>query len=397
MMIQSIEELDIEGKKLLIRVDFDIPPPVRGKITDDTKLKTALPTIRYAIENSAKVILASHMGNAGGKLNRRFTLEPIGTWLSEKLGCAIYFPENSVGNAVKKIAVDMQPGEVMLLENLDFHKGEGQNASEYAKKLSEIADIYVNEAFSLSCQERASLIPVLDYFNEVCVGLQFKKELVNLDKIKSPEKPFVMVIGGAQVSRKIELMDYFLEEVDSYIIGGIPANTFLNIIGKDTGESKIDKSSFYKAKKIMSSSMIRDIRFVVPDDVVAMRRGLNNEYSSFIISGSIIPNDSSVVDIGMATQEQFAKSIKEAATVLWNGPLGMYEEADFAKGTKAVAEAIMSSDAFSIVLGDDTARAFDEAGIEEGKGFVSRGGDTAIDYIENKSLPVLNALENWIK
>lgn len=397
MTIPSIEEIDIKEKKVFIRVDFDVPVTRSGEVSDVSKILRALPTIHYAVGEKARVIIASHLSGPEGRLNRKYSLEPVGKKLTEFLDCDIYFPENSVGDVVKKISGDMLPGSVMLLENLEFHKGELSNSSEYAKKLSEIADIYVNEAFSVSDQERASLIAITEYFDSVCAGLGFKNEIDNLSRLKDPEHPFAAIIGGESSLRKIELMESLLDRVQSFLVGGAIANSFLKAIGKETGRSEVNEGTLYSAKKLISSSATRDIRLIIPEDLVTVRGDLNNDSPSFIISGCNIPKESIAVDIGPETRVSFARNISRAKTVLWNGPLGVYETSVFGEGTAALAETLCGSEAFSVVLGDDTVKAVEESGHEGGINFLSRGGGAAIDYIINGTVPAITAIEDRVK
>lgn len=397
MTIPSIAEIDIRDKKLLIRVDFDVPISRSGEIEDARKLHLALPTIRYAIGQKARVIIASHLSGAGGRMSRKYSLEPLGSKLSELLDCEIYFPENSIGDAVRKISGDMLSSCVMLLENLEFHKGELANNPEFARKLSEVGDIYVNEAFSVSHQKRASTLAIADCFDTVCVGLRFKDEMQNLGRFENPERPFAAVIGGSCSPGKIELMESLMDRADTFLVGGALANTFLKALGKEIGRSDIDEGTIYSAKKLISSALSRDIRFVIPEDFIAVRGDLNNEPASYIISGGRIPNDSMVVDIGPETRLQFAKHISRARTVLWNGPLGMYERAGFGEGTAAFARALEESDAWSGIVGESTFNALTDMGLEAGKSYLSSGGEAALEFIKHKTLPAITALENRIR
>jgi phosphoglycerate kinase len=397
MTIPSIAEIDIRDKKLLIRVDFDVTVSRSGEIEDARKLILALPTIRYAIGQKARLIIASHMSGAGGKPSRKYSLEPLGRKLSELLDCEIYFPENSIGDAVRKISGDMLSGCVMLLENLEFHKGELADNAEFARKLSEVADVYVNEAFSISHQKRASTLSIADYFDSVCVGLRFKDEMENLGRFENPEHPFTAVVGGRCSSGKIDLMDSLIDRADTYLVGGAIANTFLKAIGKEIGRSDIDESTIYSAKKLISSALSRNIRLVIPEDLVAVLGDLNNEPASYIISTGRIPIDSMAVDIGPETRLQFAKHISKARTVLWNGPLGMYERLGFGEGTAALATAISESEAWAGIVGECTLNAITEMGLETGKSFISRGGEAALEFIKHKTLPAITALENRIR
>jgi phosphoglycerate kinase len=397
MTLPSIAEIDIRDKKLLIRVDFDVAVTRSGEIPDTRKLTHALPTIRYAAGQKARVIIASHISGAGGKVSRKHSLEPLGSKLSELLDCEIYFPENSIGDAVRKISGDMLPGSVMLLENLEFHKGELLNSPDFAKKLSEVAEVYVNEAFSVSHQQRASLLSIADCFDTVCVGLKFKEETENLGRFTNPERPFAAVIGGSCSPGKIELIESLMDRVDTILIGGAVAHSFLRALGRDVGRSEIDEGTIYSAKRLISSSMSRNIRLVIPEDFVAVRGDLKNDSPSYIISGGRIPKDSMAVDIGPETTRQFAKHISRARTVLWNGPLGMCERAPFGEGTRAVAKALSESEALSAAVGDSTIDALEGGGCETGKCFLSRGGDASVEFIMKGTLPAIEALERRVR
>ncbi len=397
MSLTSIAEIDIKEKKVLIRIDLDVPVTSAGEVSDVSKILNALPTIHYALGQKARVIIASHRTGAGGRLSRKYTLEPVGRKLTELLDCGIYFPENSIGDAVKKLSGDMLPGSVMLLENLEFHKGESSNDPDYARKLADIAEIYVNEAFSISNQKRASLLAVTESFDTVCVGLGFKKEVENLDKFNTPERPFTVVIGGECSLRKIELMEHLLDRADSFLVGGAAVNSFLKVLGKETGRSELDPATIYSAKKLISSSATRHIRLIIPEDLVTVRGDLNPDSPSFIISGCDIPRDSQTVDIGPETRQQFAKNVSRARTVIWNGPLGIYEMSGFGEGTASLARALSESEAFSGIVGEDTVRAVEDAGLDAGISFVSHGGGAAIEYIMNGTLPAIEALEVRMK
>ncbi|MCA9809257.1 MAG: phosphoglycerate kinase [Candidatus Dadabacteria bacterium] len=397
MKIPSIAEIDIKEKKIFIRADLDVPVDKSGVAGEVWKIERILPTVRYALQQKAKVILAAHRGKPGGKVVRRYSLEAVGAELSQALGCEIYFPEDSVGDAVKKVSVDMPAGSVMLLENLDFHKKELEDNIDYAKRLAEIADIYVNEAFTVSNQKRASLSAITGFFNTVCVGLSFKNEIENLGKLAKPDRPFTAVIGGRCTPLRLALMEKLMDSVDSFLLGGAVGNLFLKTLGKETGRSEIDQSMIYNAKKLISSSATRGIRFIVPVDLVTVRGDLKNDSPSYIISDNNIPTGSTTVDIGPETRAQFANNISGARTVFWNGPLGICEEPGFFEGSRAVAEAIAESDAWGAVTGRDTAQIVHDIAAEGRVGYVSRSGEAAVEYIINGTLPAITALEERIK
>ncbi len=397
MTLPSIAELDIADKRVLIRVDFDVPLGKDGEVLNEAKILSAIPTIKYALRQKAKVIIASGLGNPKGRYNKKFSLEPVGRMLSEMLDAEIFFPDNSIGEAVKKIGSDMQPGQVALLENLEFHKAELENSSEFAKKLADCADIYVNEAFALSSQIRASLNSIFGYFDKLCVGFQFKKELENLDRIRNPERPFTAVFGGSNVLEKLDIMESMLEYVDMILVGGVLANTFLSVLGGETGKSKIDETAVYSVKKFMSSAEIRNIRVILPEDIVAIDGELNNYSSSFIISGGRVPEDMRVVDIGPAAQADFAKRLAKAKTILWAGPLGVCENSEFKKGTEFLAKTLAETDTFNVIIGQDTIEAALESNEKGMRSFISQGGETALNYIIGNRLPAIAAMEERIK
>jgi phosphoglycerate kinase len=397
MKIPSIAELDIADKRVLIRADFDVPLSKDGEVLNNTKILSIIPTIKYALGQKAKVIIASGLGKPKGRYNKKYSLEPIGRILSEVLGVQIFFPDNSIGEAVKKVGSDMQPGQVMLLENLEFQKGEIEDSPEFAKKLAECADIYVNEAFALSTQIKASLSSIFEYFDKICVGFQFKKEIENLERIKNPERPFTAVFGGSNVLEKVDLMESMLEYVDIVLVGGVLANTFLNVLGGETGKSKIDAAAMYSVKKFVSSAELRNIRVILPEDIVAIDGELNNYSSSFIISGGRIPESMRVVDIGPDAQVDFAKRLAKAKTVLWTGPMGICEDPEFKKGTEFLAKSLSESEIFTVIIGQDTADTALESIKQDGQTFISQGGQTALKYIMNHNLRVLEDMENRLK
>lgn len=392
--LTSINEIDIREKRVFVRADFNIPLNKDREVMDDTRIRAAVPTIKYAIEQKARVIVASHLGRPRGKLNQRLSLEPVGRRLSEILGSEIFFPEDCVGDAVKKIASDMAAGSVMLLENLRFHKGEEEDDPKFSKRLAQVADVYVNEAFSVSHRAHASVSGILDFVETACIGLQFKKEIENLSQlVNNPPRPFVAVFGGRSASEKIPVMESLLDKVDTILVGGATSNTFLQVLGKEIGRSTVDQIALYSAEKFISSAMVRNIRFITPQDAVLIKGDLNNYTTCFIIPTGVFPKDSMAVDIGPETVKDFASRISTAKTVLWNGPVGIYEEKNFRNGTMEVAKAIAKSRAFSVAAGWDTVIAVKESGSSDEFTHLSTGGNAALAFIQGKKLPALEALE----
>jgi phosphoglycerate kinase len=398
MNLVSIDEIDIKEKRVFIRVDFNVPIGKDGEVLDDTRIVAALPTIEYAIRERARVIIASHLGRPGGRLNPKLTLEPVGRRLSELLDREVFFPDDCVGDAVKKISSDMPPGSVMLLENLRFHKGEEENDPRFAKKLAKVADVYVNEAFSVSHRSHASVVGILDFFETSCIGFEFRREIENLRRlIEDPPRPFVAVFGGRSASEKIPLMEALLDKVDTILIGGAVSNTFLKALGREVGISVVDQIALYSALRLISSASVRNIRLVFPEDCVLIKGDLNNYSGSFIMSLGTFPKDVMAVDIGPKTIEYFTSRILRAKTVFWNGPLGVYEKEGFRKGTLEVAKAIADSGAFSVVAGWDTVLAVKKADYSSKIGHLSKGGKAALEFIQGKRLPALEALQKKLK
>jgi phosphoglycerate kinase len=398
MRLVSIDEVDIKEKRVFIRVDFNVPVTKGGEILDDTRIRAVIPTIEYAIKERAKVIVASHLGRPMGKVNPRFSLEPVGRKLSEILDREIFFPEDCVGDAVKKLASDLLPGSVMLLENLRFHRGEEENDPRFAKRLASIADVYVNEAFSVSHRVHSSVVGILEFVQTVCVGFNFKKEIENLSRLlKDPPRPFVAIFGGRNASEKIPVMESLLDRVDTILVGGAVANAFIKALGGEVGRSFFDPIALYSAMKLVSSADVRKVRLVLPEDVVLIKGDLNTYAYSFTGSVKTIPGDAMVVDIGPKTVEDFSCRVLKAKTVFWNGPLGIYEKGDFGRGTIRVAEAVAASGAFSVVTGWDTISALKRVGLSSGITHISMGGQASLEFLQGKKLPAIEALEKRFK
>ncbi len=398
MNLVSIDEIDIKEKRVLIRVDFNTPLTKNGDVADDTRILAALPTIEYALKEKARVIIASHLGRPGGKLNPRLTLDPVGRKLSEILRCEIIFPKDCVDDAVRKLSGDLSPGGVMLLENLRFHKGEEENDPKFSKRLAEIADIYVNEAFSVSHRLHASVVGILDFIETACIGLRFKNEIENLIRlIENPEHPFVAIFGGRSASEKIQIMESLLDKVDTILIGGAVSNTFLKALGREVGKSVVDQISLYSAAKLISSASARDVRVVLSEDALLIKGDLSCYSNSFISPTEALSKDASVVDIGPKTINEFALRISRAKTIFWNGPLGVYESEDFRKGTIEIAKAISQSKAFSVASGWDTVIAIKKGNSSKGITYLSTGGKATLEFIQGKKLPGLEALKKRLK
>jgi phosphoglycerate kinase len=383
MNLISIDELDIKEKRVFIRVDFNVPI-VSGQVADDTKIFAALHTIEYASRERARVIIASHLGRPGGKPRPKLTLEPVGRRLSEILKREIFFPEDCIGDVVKK--------------NLRFHMGEEENDPKFAKRLAQVADVYVNEAFSVSHRSHASVVSILDFIETACVGLGFKNEIKNLTPlIENPQYPFIAIFGGRSAEEKIPIMERLLDKVDAILVGGAVSNIFLKALGKEIGKSVVDDIALYSASRFISSARARGVRVVLPQDFIAIRGDLSNYSAPFATPAGVFSKDGMAVDIGPKTRDDFALRLARAKTIFWNGPLGIYENEDFIEGTKAVAEAVAASGAFSVASGWDTVLAIKKTGYSSGITYLSTGGRASLEFVGERRLPALEALEKRFK
>jgi phosphoglycerate kinase len=394
--ITPIRELPIENKRVFIRVDFNVPlEEVDGKqtITDDARITEALPTIKNALERGARVILASHLGRPKKGPDPKLSLEPVGTRLAELLGLEVHMPEDCIGDAAKKVVLDLRAGQVCLLENLRFHPEEEKDDETFAQKLAELADAYVCDAFGAVHRAHASVHALPKIMREKGCGFLLEKEIAALGKvITNPDKPFVAILGGAKVSDKIAVLDSLLEKVNALVIGGAMANTFLAAKGVNVQASKIEDDKLPLARTILEKAGEKKVDVALPVDVIVAQSIAATEGKAVDIGA--IPEGHMALDIGPKTIAAFEKHIKNAKTVFWNGPMGLFEKAPFAKGTFAVAEAMAASSAFTVVGGGDSAAAVKEAGPEVAKKMkhISTGGGASLELIEGKKLPGIEVL-----
>ncbi|MFH1654132.1 MAG: phosphoglycerate kinase [Pseudomonadota bacterium] len=392
MVIKYIDEFDIANKRVFIRVDFNVAMDGDGKITDDTRIRAALPTIKYALGHNAKVILASHLGRPKGRPDPKYSLKPVGIRLSELLGGVdVVMPEDCVGDGVKKLASDLQPGQVMLLENLRFHNEEKENEEEFAKKLSNLTDVYINDAFGTAHRAHASTAGMAKFVKEKGAGFLMRQEVSYLSQIlKDPSRPFVALLGGAKVSDKLGVIDNLLGLVDKIVIGGGMAYTFLKASGKEIGKSLLEEDKLYSAKRILERAKARGVSIILPKDFVIANE-ISEDAKTEVTDN--IPEDMMSLDIGPKTVKEFIKILEEAKTVFWNGPMGVFEIDAFANGTMAVAKAIANSKAISVVGGGDSIAALAKAGVSDKIKHISTGGGASLEFMEGKKLPGLAALE----
>jgi phosphoglycerate kinase len=397
----SIRDLDLQHKHVFIRVDFNVPLTEDGtEITDDTRIKETLPTIEYALKHKAKVILASHLGRPKGKANPKYSLRPIVDRLRTLLDHAIgekinvAFSPDCVGEIATEMARQLESGQVLLLENLRFHAEEEKNDPAFAEKLAKLCDIYVNDAFGSAHRAHASTEGITHFVKQSAAGLLMEKELNYLGKaLESPDKPFIAILGGAKVSDKIQVIDNLLGKVDALLIGGGMAYTFLKAKGQDTGKSLLEADKIDTAKEALAKAEAKGVRFLLPVDHVLADKFAADAATQTVSGDAAFPTDWMALDIGPKTIELFSKEIAEARTIVWNGPMGVFEMPAFATGTFKIAEAIAANiDAISIVGGGDSVSAVKKAGVADKITHISTGGGASLEFLEGKKLPGVEAL-----
>lgn len=394
MTIKYIDELPIAEKRVFIRVDFNVKQDDAGNVTDDTRIKAALPTIKYALEQKAKVILASHLGRPKGQPNPKYSMKPVGKRLAELLGDVdVLLPEDCVGDAVKKLAGDMQAGQVMLLENLRFHKEEELNDEIFSKQLASIADVYVNDAFGTAHRAHASTAGMVRFVPVKGAGFLMRDEIRYLTKmVENPEKPFVAILGGAKVSDKIGVIENLLNKVDRLLIGGGMAYTFLKARGVEVGSSLVEEEKIHTAKKILERAETKGVPLILPvDHIIAANATAEAQVRT--TNDATIPAGFKGLDIGPRTLERFEDSIKDAKTIFWNGPVGVFEIPAFAKGTIELAKAVANTTATTVVGGGDSVAAVNKTGVASKITHISTGGGASLEFVEGKELPGIKALE----
>lgn len=390
---KTIEDINVKDKKVFVRCDFNVPLDENQNITDDTRIVKALPTIKYLIENGAKVILASHLGRPKGERKEEFSLKPVAKRLSELLGFDVKMAEDVIGDSVNTLANSLQNGDVMLLENVRFYKEETENDSKFAKNLADLAEIYVNDAFGTAHRAHASTEGIAHYLPAVC-GYLIQNEIEKIDGvISNPQRPFTAIIGGKKVSSKIAVLINLLDKVDNLIIGGGMAFTFFKSLGYEIGDSICEEDKLDVAKEILDKAKEKNVNLLLPiDNVVAAEFDENS--ASRVVDSDKIPSDMMGMDIGPKTVEKFNDVIKNSKTVIWNGPMGVFEMPTFAKGTNAVATALADSNAISIIGGGDSVAAVVGMGLADKMTHVSTGGGASLELMEGKELPGIAALQD---
>ncbi|HHX02168.1 MAG TPA: phosphoglycerate kinase [Firmicutes bacterium] len=390
---KMIQDVDVKGKRVLMRVDFNVPMNEQGEISDDTRITAALPSIRYLLEQGAKVILMSHLGRPKGQVVESMRMDPVARRLGELLNQPVIKVNDCVGPEVAAVVEKMQDGDVMLLENVRFYAEEEANDPEFAKKLASLGDLYVNDAFGTAHRAHASTEGVARHLPAVA-GFLMEKELKFLGSaVNNPKRPFAAILGGAKVKDKIAVIESLLNKVDTLIIGGGMAYTFLKAKGYEVGKSLLDSERIDFCRDVMKQAEAKKVKLLLPMDIVVARE-FAAEAENKVVPADQIPADWEGLDIGPRTIELFSDAIKSAATVVWNGPMGVFEWEAFANGTKKIAQALADSSAITIIGGGDSASAVEQFGVAERMTHVSTGGGASLEFLEGKELPGVAALND---
>ena len=393
MSKKTIRDIDLKGKRVIVRVDFNVPQDKEGKITDDNRIVGALPTIRYLVDQNAKVVLMSHLGRPKGEFNMKYSLAPAALRLSELLGRPVKMAKDVIGEDADSTVASLKEGEVCLLENLRFHNEEEKNDADFAKKLSGYGDIYVNDAFGTAHRAHASTEGVAHYLPAVS-GFLIEKELKFLGgAVEHPDRPFVAILGGAKVSDKIGVINNLLEKVDVLIVGGGMAYTFIKAQGGEIGKSLLEADRLEYALEMIEKAKAKGVKLLLPEDSVAAD-AYSNDAKIEVVDSYKIPEGYLGLDIGPKAQKAFAEAIRGAKTVVWNGPMGVSEMSNFAAGTVAVAKAMAESDAVTIIGGGDSAAAVVQLGFGDKMSHISTGGGASLEFLEGLELPGVAALND---
>jgi len=391
MAIRTIDQIELKGKRVFIRVDFNVPQDEKGNITDDTRILLSLPTIRFASDAGGKVILASHLGRPKGKKDPKFSLAPVVERLSQLLGKKVALAPDCIGEEVQKQIREMKGGEIVLLENLRFHPEEEKNEEAFSRALASLCDIYIDDAFGAAHRAHASTEGMTRFVKTVAAGFLMTKEIASLEKaLVSPQKPYVAILGGAKVSDKIGVIQNLLDKVTTLLIGGGMAYTFLKGEGFQVGKSLVEEDQIGFSLKLLENAKGK-IKFLLPSDHIAAER-MDIQAKREIVKNDKIPAGWVCLDIGPETAKTFSEEIQSAKTIVWNGPMGVFEMEPFSQGTFAIAKAIANSSAFSIVGGGDSVSAVNKAGVADRISHISTGGGASLEFLEGKKLPGIEAL-----
>lgn len=392
--IRCIDELELANQRVFIRVDFNVPLDKKTRqITDDERIRAALPTIEHAVKAGAKVILASHLGRPKGKPTPEYGMEPVGAHLATLTGWEVHVPDDCIGDAAKKVVSDLREGQICLLENLRFHAEEEKNDEAFARELSTLCTVYVNDAFGAAHRAHASVEALPRMMRERAMGFLMKREVTHLSKVlESPERPFVAVLGGAKVTDKLDVIESLLAKCDVICIGGAMANTLLAARGADMAASLVEKDFLAHGRTLLDKARERGVEILLPTDVVVAQS--TEATAGSTVDASAVPAGQMALDVGPATLDAFKARVAKAKTVFWNGPMGLFENPAFGAGTSGMARALAEAPGFTVVGGGDSAAALRQAGgeLESKISFVSTGGGAALELLEGKKLPGVEAL-----
>jgi phosphoglycerate kinase len=388
---KTVRDIEVSGKKVLVRVDFNVPMDDKGQITDDTRIQAALPTINYLLEQKAKVILVSHLGRPKGKVNPKYSLKTVAQHLAQVLGREVKFAPEAIGPETTAQVNSLQDGDILLLENIRFYEGEEKNDANLSKALAELAEVYVNDAFGTAHRAHASTAGVAEYLPAVA-GFLMEKELVVMGKaLAKPERPFMAILGGAKVSDKIGVIENLISKVDLLLIGGGMANTFLKAQGYEVGSSLLEEDKLGLAKELLTKAESKGVKIYLPEDAVIAEEVSPDAENQVVDVQEVLP-EGKILDIGPKTAAQYAELIKTSKTVIWNGPMGVFEMAPFAQGTMAIAQAMAGVEGVTIIGGGDSVAAVEKAGVADRMTHISTGGGASLEFLEGKELPGVAAL-----
>lgn len=390
---KTVRDIEVKGKKVLVRCDFNVPQDENGVITDNRRIVSALDTIKYLLENNAKVILCSHLGRPKGEFKKEFSLAPIAAELSKLLGKEVKLAKDVIGEDAQALVNDIAEGEAILLENVRFHREETDNEPEFAKKLASFAEVFVNDAFGTAHRAHASTAGVADYLPAVS-GFLIEKELNFMgDALNNPERPFMAILGGRKVSDKIGVIEALLEKVDTLMIGGAMAYTFFKTMGYEVGNSICELDKLDLAKELMAKAEAKGVKLMLPVDT-RIGKEFKADTESKVVGYKEIPEGWEGFDIGDETIKMYVEELSKAKTVIWNGPVGLFEFDQFAVGTNSLAKALGDSEAVTIIGGGDSAAAIEKLGIADKFSHISTGGGASLEFLEGKKLPGIECLEN---
>lgn len=390
---KTVEDIDCAGKRIFIRCDFNVPLNENREITDDTRIKAALKTITYLLNQGASLIVCSHLGRPKGEFNKKYSLEPVAKRLGELIGQEVILAEDIVGPSAKKLASEIKPGQVVMLENIRFKPQEEKNEPEFAKELASLADLYVNEAFGAAHRAHASTAGIANYLPGVCGYLMVQEIEIITTALSKPERPFIAILGGSKVSDKIGVISNLIRRCDAVLIGGAMSHTFTKALGGQIGKSLCEEDKLEYARQIVFHAMTNDLHMVLPSDSVCAK-SIDSEEEPTVAHSFAIPDDVMGLDIGPEATELYTSIIKKAKTVIWNGPMGVFEIDQYSKGTNAVAKAIAETELLSIIGGGDSAAAVEQMGYSSKISHISTGGGASLKLLEGKPLPGIECLQN---